>query len=184
LPETNTIDLGLVDSLAPEAVGRPGERTFKITARSAAGKAVVWLEKEQLFQVGISIQQFTSTRKPPRRPERYEPPAPLEGRPVDIEFQARGMSLRHDASTDVFTIAAANFAEDDETAPDGERAPENDNPIEVLINFTRASADALARQALEVVAAGRKPCPLCSAPMDPGGHFCVRKNGHPKAPAG
>jgi uncharacterized repeat protein (TIGR03847 family) len=32
--------------------------------------------------------------------------------------------------------------------------------------------------ALEVVRAGRPPCPLCGAPLDPTGHFCPRRNGH------
>ena len=61
-------DLGLVDSLTPESIGEPGQRTFKITATSSRGEAIVWMEKEQLFQIGVSVKQLTATRKEPSQP--------------------------------------------------------------------------------------------------------------------
>jgi hypothetical protein len=33
-------------------------------------------------------------------------------------------------------------------------------------------------RAARIVAAGRPPCPLCGAPLDPQGHICPRRNGH------
>jgi uncharacterized repeat protein (TIGR03847 family) len=36
---------------------------------------------------------------------------------------------------------------------------------------------AFAQQALEVVAAGRPPCPFCGQPLNPEGHICARRNG-------
>jgi uncharacterized repeat protein (TIGR03847 family) len=39
-------------------------------------------------------------------------------------------------------------------------------------------ARAFTKRALEVVAAGRPPCPLCGQPLDAEGHICVRLNGH------
>jgi uncharacterized repeat protein (TIGR03847 family) len=45
----------------------------------------------------------------------------------------------------------------------------------------RLSADVargFVTRALEVVAAGRLPCPLCGQPLDPQGHICPRRNGH------
>ncbi|WP_225805177.1 DUF3090 family protein, partial [Streptomyces sp. NK15101] len=35
-----------------------------------------------------------------------------------------------------------------------------------------------AKRALDVVNAGRPPCPLCSLPLDPEGHVCPRQNGY------
>ncbi|HEX5479005.1 MAG TPA: hypothetical protein VFY79_04730 [Dehalococcoidia bacterium] len=32
------------------------------------------------------------------------------------------------------------------------------------------------------MAGGRPVCPLCGLPMEPGGHACVRTNGHSKQP--
>jgi uncharacterized repeat protein (TIGR03847 family) len=39
-------------------------------------------------------------------------------------------------------------------------------------------ARAVVERALRVVSAGRPPCPLCGAPLDPRGHICPRRNGH------
>lgn len=179
--DTVSYDLGLVDSITPEAVGTPGQRTFKITATSGRGQAIVWMEKEQLFQIGISIKQFTSTRPSARNPAPFITGPAARG-PVQIEFKAGDMSLRHDAASDVFTLLVSNVSEDDEDAGQGAEAgrgeEEKAKAVEVLASFTRAVAEKLADRSLEVVAAGRRPCPLCGGPMDPGGHFCVRKNGH------
>jgi uncharacterized repeat protein (TIGR03847 family) len=176
LAEPATYDLGLVDSIVAEAEGRPGERTFKMTAKSARGKAIIWLEKEQLLQVGISLKQFAAARP------RVSNPAPFisdatSSRGVEVEFKAGDMSLRHDTPSDVFTLSASNASEDDDQPAAGQ--PEGQR-VEVQLSFVRADAEKLADDALEVVAAGRKPCPLCGGPLDPGGHFCVRRNGHRK----
>jgi len=40
------------------------------------------------------------------------------------------------------------------------------------------TARAFVARASRVVAAGRPPCPLCGAPLDPQGHICPRRNGH------
>jgi uncharacterized repeat protein (TIGR03847 family) len=180
LSDTVSYDLGLVDSAAPEAVGEPGKRTFKISARSGRGKATVWVEKEQLFQIGMSIKQFVAARPPVRDPAQFAAGA-APSRPVALEFKAGDMSLRHDAASDVFTLSASNVSEDEEQTggrPEGADRPEE--AVEVLFSLPRAGAERLADQALEVVAGGRKPCPLCGAPLDRGGHFCVKRNGHRK----
>ena len=187
MAEPVTYDLGLVDSVIPEATGKPGERTFKITARSSRGRATVWMEKEQLFQIGISIKQFTAARPAVRDPARFVPEGPAPEPPVEIEFKAGDMSLRHDAASDVFTLSAANFADDE--GDDGPRQQrEQGQAVQALVSLSRTDAEQLADRVLEVVAAGRRPCPLCGAPLDAGGpstgsgqdHFCVRKNGYRK----
>ena len=166
-------DLGMADSVEAEAVGVPGKRTFKITAAGARGSAVVWMEKEQLFQVAIAIKRFLAAApmaaEPPQRAEE-----PVSSLPPDVEFKAGEMSLRHDTSTGVLTLVAAG----PEPSPEGEH-PEPEEPAPaVQFSLTRPMAETLADRALEVCAAGRKPCPFCGGPIDPDGHFCVRTNGH------
>ncbi|MEV4461951.1 DUF3090 family protein, partial [Microbispora sp. NPDC049633] len=51
-------------------------------------------------------------------------------------------------------------------------------PAVLRVRISAAAARAFSRRALEVVAAGRPPCPLCGRPLDPEGHICVRLNGH------
>lgn len=167
-------DLGMAGSVEAEAIGVPGKRTFKITAASARGSAVVWMEKEQLFHVAIAIKRFLAAApaapaEPPRGAEE-----PLSSLPPDVEFKAGEMSLRHDTSTGVLTLLAAGM----EPRPEGEHPEPEEPPPAVQFSFTRPMAETLADRALQVCAAGRKPCPFCGGPIDPEGHFCVRTNGH------
>ena len=54
---------------------------------------------------------------------------------------------------------------------------ENGPPL-LRVRLTGAMARVFAKRALEVVAAGRPPCPLCTLPLDPEGHVCPRQNGY------
>jgi uncharacterized repeat protein (TIGR03847 family) len=56
---------------------------------------------------------------------------------------------------------------------------ENDPELDVLrVGLSLDDAVRFAEGALQVVAAGRPPCPLCGEPLDPQGHICVRRNGY------
>ena len=55
---------------------------------------------------------------------------------------------------------------------------EEDGPDTLRVRVTADVARAFVNRALEVVAAGRLPCPLCGQPLDPQGHICPRRNGH------
>ena len=80
-------DLGLTDSIEAETLGEPGQRTFNIKARSGRGEAVVWMEKEQLFQVGVSLKQFLATRESTADPVPFSPAHPETSYPIEIEFK-------------------------------------------------------------------------------------------------
>ena len=166
-------DLGMADSVEAEAVGVPGKRTFKITAASPRGAAVVWMEKEQLFQVAVSIKRFLAAGAETAAPDLHAT-SPRPGAPVVAEFKVGEMSLRYDASTGILTLIAAAIEPPEDAEPPGL----GEAPAEVEFSFTRPMAETLAERALEACAAGRRPCPFCGGPMDPEGHFCVRTNGH------
>ena len=55
---------------------------------------------------------------------------------------------------------------------------ELEGPDTLQVRVTFEVARAFVNRALEVVAAGRLPCPLCGQPLDPQGHICPRRNGH------
>ena len=168
------LDLGLAESIVPEAIGRPGERKFKITVISHRGSAIIWMEKEQLFQVATALKQFLSSRSAISNATNYvsrsgDPPSA-----ISEEFRAGDMSLSHDARSDVFTVAVTDIESEHE-------GDDEEDAVAMQFSFTRVSADKIADVALQLVAAGRKPCPLCNVPQGPKGHFCVRKNGHRNA---
>ncbi|MBI4305486.1 MAG: DUF3090 family protein [Chloroflexi bacterium] len=170
-------DLGLVDNVVAASIGKPGQRTFKVTAESGRGRAIVWMEKEQLFQVALAIRQFAVATDRPSAPVRFEPDLPPPRERTELEFKAVEMSIRHNQSTDMFTIEAANV--DPDAGPEAEAEDEED-PVAVQFSFSRPSGVKLSEEAIEVCAAGRPRCPLCGGPIDPEGHVCPKKNGHHK----
>jgi uncharacterized repeat protein (TIGR03847 family) len=64
-------------------------------------------------------------------------------------------------------LAAFEAADDDAEGPDTLR-----------VRLTADAARGFVNRAIEVIAAGRLPCPLCGQPLDPQGHICPRRNGH------
>jgi uncharacterized repeat protein (TIGR03847 family) len=64
-------------------------------------------------------------------------------------------------------LAAFEAADDDDEGPDTLR-----------VRLTADVARRFVNRAIEVVGAGRLPCPLCGQPLDPQGHICPRRNGH------
>ena len=163
------LKLGLTDFIEAESRGRPGQRTFNITARSSRGEAIVWMEKEQLLQVGASLKQFLATRESTADPVPFDLDAESIDYLIETEFKTPQMTLRHDPASDVFTLSAENYRDRDSTEPE-----------EVVeFSFSRKDAERLADASLKIVASGRPPCPLCTGPLTPGEkHFCVKVNGH------
>lgn len=159
-------DFGKARSVDAEAVGRPGQRRFRLLVRSNALAASVWMEKQQLASIGTWLHETC---------ERLDREHPVSGADVepspfggifDVEFRASQIGLGYAESEDLFAIHAFDIE-----AQQGERP-----------NFrtflTRGQARVLARKIESVVAAGRPICPLCSQPMEPEGHVCPRSNGH------
>jgi uncharacterized repeat protein (TIGR03847 family) len=135
-------------------------------------------------------------------------PAPQLTEPVVEQFRVGTMSLGWDGEAGRVVIEAREIgesdiddgedAEDAEDADDADEAEtetelsaddegvelrslaaELDDPRDVVrVELEPQAALHFASGALEVVRAGRPPCPLCGAPLDPTGHFCVRRNGH------
>jgi uncharacterized repeat protein (TIGR03847 family) len=64
-------------------------------------------------------------------------------------------------------LAAFEAIDDDAEGPDTLR-----------VRLTAEAARGFVNRAIEIVAAGRLPCPLCGQPLDPQGHICPRRNGH------
>jgi uncharacterized repeat protein (TIGR03847 family) len=72
-------------------------------------------------------------------------------------------------------MTEGNEEPDDEP---GESADDDDGPDLFRVRLSADAARAFVDRAIRVVQAGRPPCPLCGAPLDPAGHICPRRNGH------
>lgn len=160
-----------VSRLVPESVGEPGKRTFHILVDSASSSATIWLEKEQLFQLALAIQQLMATLTEEGDATEIPPDSEAPGL-TKLDFKVGRLVLGHDASNGLFIIDAHDLEDDDES----ERAPAT-----VRIWANKQQVTRFADDAFQACAAGRPLCPLCGRPIDPEGHKCVRVNGHGKA---
>ena len=163
------IDFGMVDAVDAEAIGEPGQRTFRIRARSGVTYAALWLEKEQLAALGRGISQLLAERAPQRGALVPKSPAMGEFAPrpdVDMQLVRLGIDFQ-DGPARVILLA-----------DDQEGFDRGDTPT-FRMEMTRAAAVGLTRSIVDVVAAGRPRCPLCSRPMEADGqHFCPGSDGH------
>lgn len=154
--------------IAAEAIGQPGQRRFRLKAMNEEHEtAFLWLEKEQVAALGEAIENVLSgedyeyTRLPEEEIE--EPVFPLN---ANVEFRLGQLSMGVDRENHQVVLIAS----------DGPDVEEDSQSVNMTFDF-RIGYE-LRRQILGVVSAGRPPCPLCTAPMDPAGHVCVRTNGH------
>ena len=68
-----------VSSLRAEALGEPGQRTFRIVVGSSSESAVIWLEKGQLFQLALAINQMTAALPITSEEDQPQDAEPLTG---------------------------------------------------------------------------------------------------------
>ena len=105
-----------LNRLNAESVGDPGERTFRILADSDSSSAVLWLEKEHLYELAMGIQQLIANL-----PENagtdghisHDREAPGLTR---LEFRIGKLALGHDGNNGMFLIDAYDFEDANEEA--------------------------------------------------------------------
>ena len=162
--------LGAVQTVSAETFGRPGRRTFRLVAKAGRAQSCIWLEKEQLLQLGLYLQQAVRQLGEVAAGKESAPAeAPWMGDPLEHDFHARQMQLQYDQDANCFVIHVFEGDEDD---------PDAGAQTSVSFWMTMAQTSDLADEALRICASGRPPCFLCGAPIDPDGHRCARANGH------
>jgi uncharacterized repeat protein (TIGR03847 family) len=188
------------------ALGKPGQRTFFLQASRGPQVVSVVLEKAQvavlaerlgllllaLHERGVELAEI---------PRVVADAGPLV-EPVVEQFRVGTLTLAWDSERERVVIEARELTDIDEEDEDDEEALADEGPISaeagagfdepgvafvardladgpdvVRVQLEAAEAHAFAARAIAVVRAGRPPCPQCGAPLDPGGHFCPRRNG-------
>lgn len=171
--------MGNVSWIGAEALGVPGQRTFRVMALSNSLSAHLWLEKEQLQALADAIGRMlieidtTQGLAIPSRTEAVSNPRPANFPDVpDVELHVVALGLRYDPDYDLIALEAYERETDEES---------NEPPTFRCLG-SRAQLEALQLNALEVVAAGRPRCPFCGTPLSQAGlpHFCPPMNGHQK----
>ena len=169
------------------AIGQPGERTFYLQATSSGRVTSVALEK---FQVSLLAERLDELLDeilrqtgggagvPAATPAGLRDDDPLD-LPLTEDFRAGQIALAWDSDGDRVVIEAQEETEES-IQPLAEDIPV-DGPAVLRVRITPAAARAFAERALQLVASGRPPCPLCGLPLDASGHVCPRQNGHRSA---
>jgi len=166
--------LGALTSIYAETFGEPGRRTFRLVLKAGAANISVWLEKEQLFQLGVSLQEAVRRLSAEQQAGPSSPAVPeWSGEELSLEFKARQMLLKYETSGNAFYLEA-HEGDDEAREQDPEQEREE---ASVSCGVSISQSVALAEEALKICAAGRPPCFLCGLPIDPEGHICPRANG-------
>jgi len=165
-------------------VGEPGDRTFFLQARDGPRVVSVVLEKVQVAVLADRLGELLSELE--RRGVETvaelaiagEDVAPLD-EPLNEAFRAGTLTLGWDGDAERVLVEARAQSEDgEELDPDEDDDEDEDGPDLLRVRITAEAARGFVLRAARVVAAGRPPCPLCGAPLDPTGHICPRRNGH------
>ena len=169
------IDLGTAEHIKADALGQPGQRTFRVRLLSEAGSATLWLEKEQLQALGMAIDQLLAQLRS-NKIGRPEPPGtPSESgdfpQTTDTELRVGRLGLGYDDERDMLVLLAH------------EQEAELEGPPTLTCRVGRGKMRTLSGEIAAVVAAGRPRCPLCNAPITPGTpHACPGSNGRSPYP--
>jgi len=162
-----------VSSLEAEAIGEPGQRTFRLRVSSDQHTASLWLEKEQLQALALALMRLLVQMGQPE----YIPAAgavanPLSAFPeqpsLDLKVGRLGLGL--DQAEGSIVLFAYEVEEDEEESEPGEAV--------LACRAAPAQCRDLVAMIEGIVAAGRPVCRLCLTPIDPEGHVCARSNGH------
>lgn len=165
-------DFEMVNRLEAEAIGQPGQRTFRLLISSQRGEtAALWIEKEQLQALGEAIDRLLA-QLGPRRYRRLDivppPPKPVDP-PLDppvVEFKIGQLGLGYDVEARLCLLVAHDIEGD----------PEGPPTLRCLIKQSQFRR--LSEQIAGIVATGRPRCPMCGTPLSDGPHFCPPSNGH------
>jgi uncharacterized repeat protein (TIGR03847 family) len=180
------------DRFVAGTVGEPGERAFFLQAREGRRVVSVALEKvqvavlaerlgallEELGRRGVPEVEALEEEPAAVTPDSGDDIAPLD-EPLNEAFRAGSLTLGWDGGAGRVLVEARAQDEDGEAIdPDEDDDEDEDGPDLLRVRMTAAAARGFVARAARVVAAGRPPCPLCGAPLDPLGHICPRRNGH------
>jgi uncharacterized repeat protein (TIGR03847 family) len=171
-------------------IGEPGSRIFFLQARDGGRVVSIVLEKVQVAVLADRLAKLLDEleRRGITEPLEDEPPTDAEplDEPLVEAFRAGTLTLGWDTAAERILVEAREQTEDEDIEPEEGETPvelleedeSEDGPDFMRVRLTPVAARAFVDRAIQVVGAGRPPCPLCGAPLDPAGHLCPRRNGH------
>jgi uncharacterized repeat protein (TIGR03847 family) len=168
------------DRFVAGTLGQPGNRTFYLQARDGTRIISVLIEKVQVSLLAERLTELLSEVRERGAEVPDEPtPADLDAGPLDEPineiFRVGTMAIVWNGDDQTILVEARAISEEMESEAVEEEEDEDADVVRVQLRPKQALA--FAQRALEVVAAGRPPCPFCGQPLNPEGHICARRNG-------
>jgi len=161
-------ELTHITHLIAESFGEPGDRTFRISAKTDSHLIYIWVEKEHLIQLSLLIFQLSEKVSSTNLDEPIELPDNLDADLSIIEFKVGNIALEFNPSNQLFVIEAIQDEESNASTP-----------INIKSKISPPIIIRFAKNALEICAAGRPTCNLCLSPIDKDyKHSCPKLNGH------
>jgi uncharacterized repeat protein (TIGR03847 family) len=169
------------DRFVTGAVGEPGRRVFHVQAIGGGVAATVTVEK---LQVAILARRVIEMLKDlgaggsialPEDPTSLVRSAPELAEPFDSSFRVGTIALAWDPSVKRLIVEFRDDMSEEETEAPAPISDAPGGPDVLRVSLSVEMALRFAEQALQLVAAGRQPCPNCGEPLDPNGHTCTRK---------
>lgn len=165
MPESSH-EFANISHFVPETFGEPGKRTFRINVVSESSDAKLWLEKQQLAELCLTIVQTDQYIKNKNLEGQGNVPENIvQSQLTYLDFKIFKLAFAYNDESGLFIIEAYQL--------------DSDLPT-VRIWIPRKLALDFADKGLQIVSAGRPLCDLCEKPIDTEGHLCERKNGHSK----
>ena len=178
----NSFEIDPVRELSVATRGEPGNRHFYLVASGLDQRATLACEKFHVQGLVLRIQQILEAQG---LGSAFDPvaarPMPQVG---DADWRVGELGIGYHASKGRFVIVARELVEGEET--DGETDEDDADALEAAAAHGGAIARvwvepdrvrAFARQAEQVLSAGRPLCTYCGLPIDPAGHPCPASNG-------
>lgn len=168
------LDIDPCDHITADAIGKPGQRVFYLQAQKADQSYTILIEKIQLQTLAIGIEKFVAELEV-HNLSLTESVADYDDDQMRILvvgtplFRAGDIGIGYDSDRDLMVLVTKEILLD-----------EMDEEDASIVRFwcSRNQAKALALWSMELANRGRQNCPQCGLPMEPDGHFCLKKNGH------
>ncbi len=166
-----THDFGPLDELKPEAIGRPGQRRFRILFRKGNRVACFWMEKEQLGALGDAVHELLGQVTGGAGPHNPRPTGSFP-EPFEFEAQTGRLALGYNEASDLFLLLLFDIETELEVEEkvEGEEEMESTNAEinpTIRCEVSRSQLERFYNEAAAVIQSGRPPKPS--------------KNGHFKA---
>ena len=160
LMASESFDLRPVDAIGVATEGQPGERRFFLQVVGDGKAVTLACEKFHIQGLVTRIQQLLEARTGSAEVGPVKTPAEA----LQADWEVAEIGLGFNESKSLFVIVAR------EAVTDGDAAT-------ARFWIDERQLRGLAKQAEQVLSAGRPLCQFCGLPVDPGGHPCPAANG-------